>query len=46
MTTIFDQFGRPVKAFGILEDITREHDLEERLRQGENSFPTSRRKTR
>ena len=38
MTTIFDQFGRPVKAFGILEDITREHDLEERLRQGEKQL--------
>ncbi len=35
MTTIFDQFGYPVKAFGVLEDITREHDLEQRLRQGE-----------
>ncbi|BDF57237.1 hypothetical protein CE91St36_00540 [Christensenellaceae bacterium] len=35
MTTIFDQFGQPVKAFGVLEDITREHELENRLRQGE-----------
>lgn len=38
MTTIFDQFGTPVKAFGVLEDITYEHDLEERLRQGEKQL--------